>query len=182
MTLETFTMRPLPALGHVTEGGLGEEEGAGQVHVEDLEPVIVRHLEHGLVAGDAGVVDEDVRAPVGLDHLLDGAAAIPRLAHVALVDAHRGGVGAGEGVAKFSRGLVIAGITRGEHGALAGQAAADRGADAAGAARDEGHAALELVAHSRRYIVVLREIEHAHIGLPCGPSALICAVAVWPED
>jgi len=166
----------------VTQGGLREEEGPGEVHVEDLEPVIVSHLEHGLVAGDARVVDEDVESAVGLDDLLDGAAAITRLAHVALVDAHRGGVRAGERVAKFSRGLVIASVARGEHGALAGQAAADRGADAAGAARDEGHATLELVAHSRRYVVVLGEIEHAHIGLPYGPSALISAVAVWPED
>src|SRR5262247_2295136 len=96
------------------------------------------------------------------DHLVDGAAAIGGLSHVALVDTHGRAVRPREGLAEFARRLVVACVACGEHRALAGEAAADSRADAARAARDEGHAPLELVARSRADIVVRCDVENVH--------------------
>jgi hypothetical protein len=142
----------------------------GQVDVQHLEPVVVGHLEHGLVDGDAGIVDEDVEPPVGGDDLLDRAAAIVRLAHIALVDADVGAIRRGEGIAKAPCRLVIARIARGQHGALAREASADPGADAAGASGDEGDAALQLVADANGDVVVLGDVENAHVSPLCPRS------------
>src|SRR5262249_9203084 len=122
-----------------------------------------------LVDGDARVVDEDVQTAVGGHDLVDGAPAVPGLGDVALVDAHRGAVGGGEGVAELGSGLVVAGVAGGEHRALAGQAAGDGRADAAGAAGDEGHPALELVAGAGADVVVVAVVEDAHV-FPPGPA------------
>jgi len=46
--------------GHEAGGGLGDEEEAGEVDVEDLAPLAFRDVEKTGFAGDAGVVDEDV--------------------------------------------------------------------------------------------------------------------------
>src|SRR6185295_9914309 len=150
---------PAPPLRHVPQGGLRQEEGPGEVDVEHLEPVLIGELEHRLVDGDARVVDEDVEPPVGRDHLVDGAPAVRRLAHVALVDAHLGAVGGGEAVAELLGRVVVPGVARGQDRALAGQASADGGPDPAGAAGDEGHAPLELVAPARGDVVVLGDVQ-----------------------
>src|SRR5262247_3424969 len=102
MMLETFTMRPLPRSAMCRSAALGEEEGAGEIHVEHFEPIVVGHLEHGLVAGDPRVVDEDVEPPVRRDDLLDGAAAVRRFADVPLVDAHGRAVRPREGLAELA--------------------------------------------------------------------------------
>src|SRR5918998_6497357 len=60
---------PAAAFQHVLERGLRQVEGAGQVDVDDPSPVVVGHLQHGAVDGDAGVVDQDVEPAVLLDHL-----------------------------------------------------------------------------------------------------------------
>ena len=89
MTDETLMMRPLPRSSHVPQRRLGQVEGAGEVDVDDLAPVVVGHLEHGPVGGDARVVDQDVEPAVLVDDLLDRPPAVVGIADVALVDADR---------------------------------------------------------------------------------------------
>jgi hypothetical protein len=136
---------PRTALDHVLQRGAGHEEGAREVDGQDLVPVLVGHLEDRLVGRDAGVVDEDVQAPVVIDDLLHGAPAVLGRADVALMDGDRdlvfGELGL-EGLGAFA----IAAVARGDGGALGGQAVTDGGADAARAAGDHGDAALELIA------------------------------------
>ena len=105
-------------------------------------------LEIVLSDGDAGVVDEDVQAPVMVDDLLHGAPAVLGRADVALVDGDRDLV-LGELGLEGLGALAVAAVAGGDRGALRGQAVADRGADAARAAGDHGHAALELLADGR---------------------------------
>src|SRR5579871_2665369 len=126
-------------LDHVFEGGLGHEEGAGQVDRDHPLPVLVGHLRHGLVDRDACVVDQDVQTAVPFDDLGHHAAAVTGRADVALVD--------GEQPVRVARGHVslelrspflvppIAGRHRRPG---ADQLLADRTADAGGAAGDEG--------------------------------------------
>src|SRR5439155_18990751 len=55
-----------PALvPHRAGGGLGAEEGAAEVDVEDPVPLRLAELEGGPPLEEAGVVDEDVEAPEG---------------------------------------------------------------------------------------------------------------------
>ena len=95
-----------------------------------------RHLQHGLVDRDAGVVDEDVEPAVLLDHLAHGSAAVIGRADVALVNAGVQPVLA-ELVANACGVLLVSAVAGGDWRALLGQAAADRCPDAAGAARDQ---------------------------------------------
>ena len=73
------------ALDHVLDRGLGHEEGARQVDRDDLLPVLVGHLGHGPVDGDAGVVHQDVDPAVVVDHLAQHPAAVIGVTDVALV-------------------------------------------------------------------------------------------------
>ena len=78
-TDDTLTMRRCPArpCGPVRPG---KKERAREVHGEHAVPV-VRHGGGGLVHGDAGVVDQDVRAPVCVGGLIDRATAVARVPH-----------------------------------------------------------------------------------------------------
>ena len=83
------------------------------------------------VAGDAGIVDQDVDRPeLGLD-LLDALGASVVVGDAPLVDRN-----AGLGLEAL-RGLVVAGIVRGHPVARRLQRLRDRGADAAAAARHQ---------------------------------------------
>ena len=53
-------MRPKPAAHHATQHGARQVEGGGQVDRDHLVPLLVLHAHEELVAGDAGIVDEDV--------------------------------------------------------------------------------------------------------------------------
>ncbi len=120
------------------QGRLGQVERPGQVDVDDLAPVLVAHLEHRPVGGDAGVVDQDVEPAVLLDHLGDAATAVLGRADVAPV--HRQapvGEGVGEGPGELLGGLLVAAVAGGDVGALGRQAAADRRSDAPGPAGHE---------------------------------------------
>jgi hypothetical protein len=56
---------------------VGHVEHAGQVGVDDLFPLLRRHLVEHRVAGDAGIVDQHVdRAEIGLDLLDAGGAGV----------------------------------------------------------------------------------------------------------
>ena len=135
-------IRPGAPLDHVRQHRLAHEERAGQVDRQHLVPVLVGHLQHGLVDRDPGVVDEDVEAPVLLDDLVDGAPAVLRRADVALVE--RGGQPVlGQRVDERLGGLLIAAVAGRDVGALLGQAAADGRADPARAAGDERDASVQ---------------------------------------
>src|SRR5918997_6509283 len=138
---------PAAALEHVPERGLRQVEGARQVDFDDPAPVVVGHLQHGAVDGDARVVDQDVEPAVLLDDLGDGAPAVVGVRDVALVhgEALVGEVAA-ELLAEALGGLVVAAVAGGDVGALGGHAAADGRTDPPGAAGHERHAAGELVA------------------------------------
>jgi hypothetical protein len=69
----------------VVEGGLRDEESAGQVDAENLVPVLVIHLGGDLVDRDSGVVDQDVEPPVLADDLAHHPAAVAGDADAALV-------------------------------------------------------------------------------------------------
>ena len=79
---------------HGLHAGLGYEEGAGEVGGEDVVPVFALHAEGKGVAGDAGVVDEDIDAAEVGD---DGAGAV--LDGVFAGDIERVGAGASAGAA-----------------------------------------------------------------------------------
>ncbi len=53
----------LPLGNHLTCGGLGEEEGRGEIDGEDVVPILGGVLGEGLSANDAGVVHEDIEPP-----------------------------------------------------------------------------------------------------------------------
>ena len=132
-------MRPNFARAHPFDDGARAVEAGGKVGPDDVVPVVVRHPVHGAVAGDAGVVDQDVDgAEVGFDlrH------AIPdrlEIADVELVDPDAGAVG------KFLRPLVVAAIIRRHLAAGLHQRDGDRLADATGSARDQCYARHDVI-------------------------------------
>jgi len=93
----------------------------------------VGHLVEEAVAGDAGIVDQDIDGAELILDLLDGPGTVIERADIALDD----------GDAQFSgRGLGsldIAGIAGGDGHAVFLQALNDRLADTAGSTRDESH-------------------------------------------
>ena len=113
-----------------------------EVDVHDQVPVLLGHLEEQVVAGDAGVVDQDVDPAELVDDALhrglrgggvdDVAADADRAGTVGEVEAARG-VGGG--------GLVE--VEDRDRGALAGEALGDAEADASGCSGDDGDAAVE---------------------------------------
>lgn len=48
-------------LGHDPGGGPGAKPAAPEVHADDLVKLFLGHLAQGGIAGDAGVVDHDVK-------------------------------------------------------------------------------------------------------------------------
>ena len=75
---------------HALEGQLAQVEATAEVGVDHGVPHVPRHARHGAVAGDAGVVDQDLDRAVLVVDLLHG-----RLAggEVAGVELHRGDAG-----------------------------------------------------------------------------------------
>src|SRR5581483_10136608 len=108
----------------------------GEVDREHLVPVLVGHLQDGLVDRDARVVDEHVEPAMLLDHLLDSPPAVLGRADVAAMDA---GVSAVlvQLANEVLRVVAAPQVAGGDDGALRGEAARNRRADAARAAGDE---------------------------------------------
>ncbi len=80
MTEALLTMTaPGPRCHHAFADGADTAKRAGQGHVDDLRPLVVRHLEYRDRPAESRVVDHDVDGPIGfceiqkrLDVLLDG--------------------------------------------------------------------------------------------------------------
>ena len=58
------------AFEHVASDGLGHEEGAGDVGVDDLLPTVEGHGFGGCAPGETGIVDEDVDIATSSEGLL----------------------------------------------------------------------------------------------------------------
>ena len=111
------------ALAHAGPDRVGHVEDAREVGVDDLFPLLRGHLVEHAVAGDAGVVDEDLdRAELGLD--LGHA----RLAGVVIGHRPFEGLDAGL-VGEFPRRVVVAGVVRRDIAARLLERHRDRRAD-----------------------------------------------------
>ena len=77
--------------------------------MDDVVPLLRGHPPHGLVHGDAGVVDQDVQVPALVQDLADDADAVVVRADVARVD---GDAVVGVLVAELLGGIVIGGVSR----------------------------------------------------------------------
>ena len=66
-----LTIRPALRLEHRPGDGLGHVERPEEVRLEDLAPGLDAHPHDQVVAGDPGVVDEDVDLAEGLERRLD---------------------------------------------------------------------------------------------------------------
>ena len=76
-------IRPPAGLHHRPGGGAGEEERAAQVDVDHRVPLLVLHADDHVVAGDAGIVDQDVQPTPQLDDLVDHLVDAVAMGHVA---------------------------------------------------------------------------------------------------
>ena len=75
-------IRPAALLHHRPQHGLRADERAGQIHLEHAVPVLALHAHQQLVAGDAGVVHEDVDAAVLREDLAERRLGGRRVGHV----------------------------------------------------------------------------------------------------
>ena len=165
---------PGAAFEHLRQRGLTEEERAREVDLEHAMPVVVGHLQHRVIAGDPGVVDEDVEASVLLDHLPDDAPAVFGKADVAAVDAGLHAVRL-DRLAGLRDLVLVAAVAGGDRGALLGERQADRGADAATAAGDErdpaGQLALAADLLDRRSVLVWMAVMGSPFNVPSAVRA-----------
>src|SRR6202163_1576566 len=127
---------PGTALDHVLDHALDHAERAEQVDVEHVAPVVVRHLAHRLVDGDAGVVDQEVDAPEALEHFGDDALAVFRLVDAALMHRHLAALAFELALERFGGFLTLA-VPGSDAHAVFRQHRRDRAADSAGAAGDQ---------------------------------------------
>ena len=58
---------------HGGQDGLAAKKGPFQVDLQNLVPGLVGEIPHGMVGGDAGIVDQDIDAAMQEEDLLDGA-------------------------------------------------------------------------------------------------------------
>ena len=103
-------MPPLPPANQVGHNVLGAEEGSPQVYFQHPVPVVRGHAQQQAVAGDSGVVDQDVYAAPLVNNLLYQGFGFPLFGYV---PSHHRRLAAGldNGVydleGGFSGGLVI---------------------------------------------------------------------------
>src|SRR5688500_8565 len=121
---------------HSLPDRLGHVEAAAEIDVDHRVPRLAVHPLHRAVAGDAGIVDEDVDRAELAFHLLRAGDAGVEVGDVPFV-----GLDA-IAFAELARFLLVAGIVGGDGDALVAQRDADRFADAAGPAGDDCTACL----------------------------------------
>ena len=121
---------------------------AVEVRAQHRRPLVVRHLEEQPLAGDAGVVDEDVEAARALDDRVDQTGRLRTVAHVGLV--HEGMPAVRLDRAERVLGaLVLLAVVDADGRARARQPLRDRAADAARGTRDQRNPPRQLNAHRR---------------------------------
>ena len=115
-----------PALDHAGKACLGHVETAAKIDPHHLVPVIEAHLVEHPVAGDPGVVDDDVDRAVGRRDVI-------AIVNAGFVIAHVPAVGRDPGRRSKGLGLFVVAAIIGDNGvALLLKAHADRLADAPG--------------------------------------------------
>src|SRR5665213_18129 len=153
---------PEAAAAHAVDHQPAHVEARGQIGRDHLAPLLGRHAVQHVVAGDAGVVDQDLdRAESGLDLLHAGRAG----REVGNVEFERGDAGLrGERLGR----VVIAGVIRRHLVAGAGQRLGDGAADAARPARHDRHPC-----HARFSLVFIftarRAYRSTHMAMPMPP-------------
>src|SRR5690606_37283839 len=121
------------ARAHALDHRAGHVVDRVEVGVDDLGPLLRGHLVERGVAGDAGVVDQDIdRTELVLDPAYQRLGAFRR-AHVALHQGHLEAVGLH--LPPPGVGLFLVAVVGGHLVPQAGQSLADRGPDAAGSPR-----------------------------------------------
>ncbi len=126
---------------HAAQHRLGDEEGALEVHRHDRVPLVLVHEQQDVVAGDAGVVDEDVHRAESLLHGRGRFLGFSFLGDVGLVEA--GGQAGGLFDLLGRLRAVVGHVHDADLGPLRRQLQRDGLADPPGAAGDEGHLAFE---------------------------------------
>ena len=123
----------MTAAQHAAQGGAGQPKGGGEVQVDNRLPVLVLHAQGEGVAGNAGIVDENVdpasHRRLGITHELVGGIRLGE------VRGERVGALAQFGGERFKRDG--AGAGQRDFGALGMEGPCDSAADAAGSAGDE---------------------------------------------
>src|SRR5665213_1370231 len=153
---------PEAAAAHAVDHQPAHIEARGQIGRDHLAPLLGRHAVQHVVAGDTGVVDQDLdRAEIGLDLLHAGRAG----REVGNVELERGDACLrGERLGR----VVIAGVIRRHLVAGAGQRLGDGAADAARPARHDRHPC-----HARFSLVFIftarRAYRSTHMAMPMPP-------------
>src|SRR5690606_28390572 len=124
------------ALHHGPGGSAAGDEGALEVHADDLVELLIAHAHQQVVAGDAGVVDEDVEPAVLGGDLFDRRAEGGAVADINGRDTRGSSCGLDGGLEVVERGFGAAD----EHhvAAIRGETLGDAAADAAAGSGDDG--------------------------------------------
>src|SRR5690606_28542336 len=119
-------------------GSAAGDEGALEVHADDLVELLIAHAHQQVVAGDAGVVDEDVEPAVLGGDLFDRRAEGGAVADIDGRDTRGSSCGLDGGLEVVERGFGAAD----EHhvAAIRGETLGDAAADAAAGSGDDGDA------------------------------------------
>src|SRR5215207_6240158 len=136
---------PPPGLAHRRHGKAGGVEGGGQVDGDDLVPPLNRELIDWRDVLDAGVVDEDVEPPEGLERQIDHALDRAGLRHVGRRIDRLYAVLRGDSRDDLADVVDIAEAVKHDGGAGLGERADDAEPDAAGRAGHDRDAAGELL-------------------------------------
>src|SRR5690606_33866881 len=133
------------AFDHAGETGLGHVETAAQVDAHDVVPIVIAHPGEGAVAGDAGIVDDDIDRA---DLCRDAGAAVEAGLMVADVPFIGGDAGP---IGKFARPFVIAAIVGDDGDAHVAQLQRNGFPDAATAAGDDCDTCHEICSPTEYY-------------------------------
>lgn len=130
---------PVAGLVHVLVGGVRHQHGADEVHVDDVDDLLRRHVGEVVVTDDAGVVDHDVDATElgddGVHQVLD----VHVLADVALDEEG----GAAVDLDLFGEVRGIGEVEEHDDGAALGELQGVRPAEAVGRAGDQDDSLVE---------------------------------------
>src|SRR6478735_6726872 len=147
--------------------GLAHQEGALEVHPHDGVPVVLGQLEQQVVAGDAGVVHQDVDTPELVEHASHGCLDGGTVGDVARdADGLRLATEAGCGGAR----LALVEVEDRDRGALLGEPLGGAGADPARCPRDDCYPS----------------VESTHLALSsrnrCWPASLAAGHSIWASN
>jgi hypothetical protein len=155
------------AFDHAAEGGLGHVETAAQIDAHDVVPVVEGHACQRAVAGDPGVVDDDVDRAEVCGNLCTAVEAGPMVADVPAIGGYAGALGEG------ARLFVIACIISGDADAHILQRQRNGLADAAAPAGDDCYACHEFaLPHNLALLLIRARVERPQVDRNVNRAAL----------